>query len=243
MVADLKAIYNFGKATLKFLDDLAITILRNDGYAPQLAIAGEYRIMQHNKTIWEGTEDAIKQFSKKIDDIANNRKLTQKEAKAQIQEFVDEIKVVKNIKLHYDDIVNFRKLKKIPKYILEDGASGTVAKIEINGKNFFGINSSFVPESISLRKKWFDKISWVPPKKSVPKHLGYTQSLTHAEAHSLIEAFEEMGSLPKKVIMYVDRPTCNICKGELPIIMKAMGIEELAIFSGNKIEPLLLKLN
>ena len=71
--------------------------------------------------------------------------------------------------------------------------------------------------------------------------MGYAQSLTHAEAHSLIRAYERQGTLPKKVTMYVDRKTCNICRGELPALLKRIGVEELTIFSGGLKIPVIIK--
>ncbi|WP_077836212.1 deaminase [Clostridium felsineum] len=93
----------------------------------------------------------------------------------------------------------------------------------------------------ALRQKWFEKIQWVPPKKKQPLHLGHAQSLTHGEAHSLINAFEARGSLPKKITMVVDRKTCNMCRGELPALLKALGVEELTIYSGGLSEPIIIK--
>ncbi|MBL7746242.1 MAG: hypothetical protein JNM19_02340 [Chitinophagaceae bacterium] len=152
--------------------------------------------------------------------------------------YLEELIVTRN----YKDIFSFRKAKKLPAYAKEESASGTVCKAEIEGKSFWGINSKLSPEANSLRQKWFKKITWVPPKKKAPAHLGHAQSLSHAEAHTLMNAFEELGSLPRNVTLYVDRATCNMCKGELPAIMKSMGIEELTIFSGNKQIPLIIKI-
>ncbi|WGH74645.1 deaminase [Tenacibaculum tangerinum] len=156
---------------------------------------------------------------------------------------MDEILDVKKITKNFEELDNFRINRKLPKYSIKDGTTGTTAKVEVNNQSFFGINSSFVPESLDLRRKWFNKIKWVPPKKKQPKHLGQAQALTHAEAHSLMNAHEKFGKLPKKIVMYVDRPTCNMCKGELPALMKTMGIDELIIFSGDKKIPLILKVN
>ena len=100
----------------------------------------------------------------------------------------------------------------------------TVAMVEINGKRFYGVNSTITEQSRNstraLRQKWLNKIEWAPYKEKTPKHLGHAQSLTHAEAHSLIRAYERLGSMPSKVTMYVDRKTCNICRGELPALLK-----------------------
>lgn len=141
---------------------------------------------------------------------------------------------------HLDDLANFRKENNLPEYKLNDGSTGTTAKVEINGEDFYGTNSKFSPDTKSLRQEWFDKIDWCPPKANQPAHLGHAQSLTHAEAHALMNAYKKFGSLPKEVTIYVDRPTCNMCKGELPALMKAMGIEKLNIFSGGKTTPMVL---
>lgn len=137
----------------------------------------------------------------------------------------------------------FRKQKGIQPYSLTSG--DTVANITVNDTTYFGVNSSITPDSKEdtkeLREQWLRKIQWVPPKKTAPKHLGYAQSLTHAEANALMNAYEAEKALPKKITMYVDRKTCNICKGELPIILKAMGVEELEVYSGGSMKPVIIK--
>jgi deoxycytidylate deaminase len=67
------------------------------------------------------------------------------------------------------------------------------------------------------------------------------QALLHAEAHSLIKAFEDNGSLPKKVIIFVDRETCTFCTSQMPSILKAMGIEEVKLIQWKSSRGLLLK--
>ena len=143
----------------------------------------------------------------------------------------------------YKKIEDFRKKAGLKAY--SEGSGDTVAYTIINGKTYFGVNSTITKESraasIELRRKWVKEINWIPPKKKIPKHLGYAQSLTHAEAHSLIRAYERQGTLPKKVTMYVDRKTCNICRGELPALLKRIGVEELTIFSGGLKIPVIIK--
>ncbi|MDH2882424.1 deaminase [Bacillus cytotoxicus] len=80
----------------------------------------------------------------------------------------------------------------------------------------------------------------MPPKKNNPKHLGHAQSLTHTKSHSLIRAFEKQGSLPGKVTMYVDQKTCNICRGELPALLKRLDVDELEVFSGGNTKPIII---
>lgn len=41
--------------------------------------------------------------------------------------------------------------------------------------------------------------------------------------------------------MVVDRKTCNMCRGELPALLKALGVEELTIYSGGLPEPIIIK--
>ncbi len=140
-------------------------------------------------------------------------------------------------------IARFREIAGLQPYSEDSG--DTVAMTEVGGHAIFGVNSSITKESHEatkeLRQKWFKMVKWCPPKKKEPKHLGHVQSLTHAESHALIRAYERLGKLPKRIIMYVDRKTCNMCKGEMPALLKHLGVDELTIFSGDSLEPLILK--
>jgi MafB19-like deaminase len=147
------------------------------------------------------------------------------------------------VRIRFKDIEEFRILKNLPKFAEKIPSSGTVAKIEIEGKSFFGINSKLSPDTLFLRKKWFNKISWVPPKKIMPLKINQAQSLLHAEGHALMNAFEEIGELPEKLTLFVDRATCNMCKGELPSLMRAMGIKELTIVHGEARVKMILNTN
>ncbi len=143
----------------------------------------------------------------------------------------------------YNEIEQYRQEIGLGPYTIESG--NTVASINLDGERIFGVNSTITKESQeatkALRQKWFEKIQWVPPKKKQPLHLGHAQSLTHAEAHALINAFENRESLPKKLTMVVDRKTCNMCRGELPALLKTLGLEELTIYSGGLSEALVIK--
>ncbi|WP_332238673.1 deaminase [Sporolactobacillus sp. KGMB 08714] len=161
---------------------------------------------------------------------------------------VDSRDITKNnnqmeINKRYSDIERFRERMGYGKYSSDSG--NTVACIKINDETFYGVNSSISYESkmktIQMRRKWFKEISWAPPKAVKPKHLGYTQSLSHAEAHSLLQAYEKLGKMPSRVTMYVDRPTCGICLGELPIILRHIGVKELIVYSGGRNEPVIIK--
>ncbi len=41
--------------------------------------------------------------------------------------------------------------------------------------------------------------------------------------------------------MVVDRKTCNMCKGEMPALLKHIGVEELKIFCGGSTKPIIIK--
>ncbi|MUG44310.1 deaminase [Paenibacillus woosongensis] len=62
-----------------------------------------------------------------------------------------------------------------------------------------------------------------------------------AESYALIGAYEKMGVLPKRMTRYVDRKTCNMCRGEMPALLKHLDIEELEVFSGESTVPIILK--
>ncbi|WP_306345722.1 deaminase [Vibrio spartinae] len=144
----------------------------------------------------------------------------------------------------YNVISSFRKKAGLQPYSSTSG--DTVAFIEINGKKFFGVNSQITKTSQvsqkALREKWMKEVEWVPPKKNKPKHLGQVQSLTHGESHSLIRAYERLGNqLPKELSMYVDRKTCNMCRGEMPALLKRLGVDKLNIYSGGSTKPIVLE--
>ncbi|MGG4171623.1 T7SS effector LXG polymorphic toxin [Bacillus safensis] len=149
----------------------------------------------------------------------------------------------KQISESYDEIKRFREKAGLKPYAIDSG--DTVAAVKVNDRTFFGVNSTITKESQQatreLRQKWLKEVQWVPPKKSSPKHLGHAQSLTHAESHSLIRAFEKEGQLPQKVTMFVDRKTCNICRGEMPALLKRLGVDELEVYSGGLEKPLVIK--
>ncbi|MBC1523541.1 hypothetical protein HB884_04895 [Listeria booriae] len=165
-------------------------------------------------------------------------------AKSIVKEGSDEAgKHTDTVLKNYDELERFRAEQGYGSYSLD--SKDTVASIKIGDETYFGVNSSISPESkaatIESRRRWFSEITWSPPKPSKPSHLGHTQSLSHAESHSLLQAYEKLGSLPSSVTMTVDRVTCGICLGELPIILRHVGVEELKVFSGGKTVPTIIK--
>lgn len=57
-------------------------------------------------------------------------------------------------------------------------------------------------------------------------------SETHAEAHSLMRAYDKAGdSMPSDVNMFVDRYSCSFCRDPkaLPDLARQMGIQNLTL--------------
>ena len=143
----------------------------------------------------------------------------------------------------YSLIAKFRRMAGLGPYSIDSG--NTVALISVDDNMFFGVNSGITEQSKlatrEIRNKWLKEVNWTPPKKYAPRHLGQALSLTHAEAHALIRAYESLGKLPEVITMYVDRVTCNICRGELPIILKRLRVKELIIYCGGSTTPVVIK--
>jgi hypothetical protein len=138
----------------------------------------------------------------------------------------------------YKRIEQIRKENNLPTY--EERT--TVAFVEVEGKEYFGYNSTITTEfqslSLPIRTKWLNKIDWSSKNYT---SLSQAQALSHAESYSLISAFEARGSLPSKIIMYVDRSTCNICRGQLPYVLKGLKVSEVEIFSGGSTKSIIIK--
>ena len=125
----------------------------------------------------------------------------------ELVKMLDELSEFKNFQKQFDDIAAFRILNKLPKFADEIKDSGTVAKITIKGRSFYGISSGLSPESIALRRRWFKLIKFIPPRR----HLGRARFLNHAEAHALINAYEVMGTLAKKVtLLLIERLSLSV---------------------------------
>lgn len=104
---------------------------------------------------------------------------------------------------------------------------GTVAVIEVDGRKIFGVNSSALINNSDkeLGRQWRDVVGLSKGKDIV---------VFHAEAHSLMRAYEKTGgNLPAKMTMYVDRLTCGICSKYLPELMHEMKVDTLDIVMKN----------
>lgn len=93
--------------------------------------------------------------------------------------------------------------------------------MDINGQAIFGVNSSALLRDVdkNLARSWRDKLGL---------NRGQAQVVFHAEAHSLMRAYEKTGgNMPSTVNMYVDRISCGTCRSYLPKLSQSMGIKTL----------------
>ena len=109
---------------------------------------------------------------------------------------------------------------------------GTVSFLLVNGEPVYGVNSSVRDKQAdALCHKYHKKLLTVPDTKmNIHYGWGTAQIFTHAEAASLITAYEQYGDqLGTEVTLYVDRETCSICRAHLPELMRHIGVEKLTI--------------
>ena len=121
----------------------------------------------------------------------------------------------------------------VPKY--NDGR-GTVSFLLVKGDLVYGVNSSVRDKQAdALCHKYHKKLLTVPDTKmNIHYGWGAAQIFTHAEAASLITAYEQYGDqLGTEVTIYVDRKTCNFCRSFLPELMQYIGVEKLTIVNKN----------
>jgi len=118
-----------------------------------------------------------------------------------------------------DEIAAFRKTNNMPEFRMQPGESGTVSQVEVNGQKVYGFNTTlerttFETDNRALREAALSEIQTKLGKLQGVKYGGRdAMFLTHAEAETLIKAHAQFGKLPEELTMYVDRPTCNACRG------------------------------
>lgn len=133
-------------------------------------------------------------------------------------------------------IAEFRRRANLPAYNPDVEGTGTVAMAVVQGQEFFGINSGFSPSSLTLRKETLARIHAEGHGEGVSTVLHRALALTHAEAHSLMLAYNQLGDLKGTVVVHVDRKTCGFCsaeKGAVAALQRLYGIQELVIIDGD----------
>ncbi|QDT36048.1 polymorphic toxin-type HINT domain-containing protein [Stratiformator vulcanicus] len=112
---------------------------------------------------------------------------------------------VNGIPRGFQDIDSFRSRNGLSPFDPSDPASGTVARISVNGKTFYGVNgaSSQIPPSI---RRGFADAAGTNRR---------ARALHHAEAQALMEASGEIiSSARKNITIFVDRRTCRFCQND-----------------------------
>ena len=130
----------------------------------------------------------------------------------------------------------FGKIEQIRRQLDLDTVAdgGTIAYMPHRGSVGVGYNSGQQGDGTkALRQLFFSRMKRHPEFKDLA-HVGKSKAINHAEAMSLYRAYRKSnGTLPKKLTMYVDRPTCaggGSCVNLLPAVVRELGIEELTIF-------------
>ena len=132
----------------------------------------------------------------------------------------------------FDMIDEFRRLKGNMSQLGDDipirgDGNGTVSFVDIDGNPVFGVNSTNLARDIdkNLGRDWASTLD-------LQYGRGTGQFLTHAEAHSLMRAYDKTGgNLPANMSMYVDRASCSFCRAPdaLPRMAREMGVENLTL--------------
>ena len=130
---------------------------------------------------------------------------------------------------------NYRLRHGLPQYIQEIGATGTVARIRVKGKSFFGAagdEGAWANVPLARRQEYLELLQnagFLGKNKT----LNRVRSLNHAEAMSLMKAIDVLGpgNLGKKLTINVDRVSCGFCKGDsgLDALRRYAGLDELRI--------------
>lgn len=123
----------------------------------------------------------------------------------------------------WDELVNYRRNLGLPPAGSEADKS-SIAKLEIGGQSFFGINSSDNPYPREI------KFQVNPITK------------THAEADAFQQAYDT-GIKAVKVRLIVDRDLCAACglRGGVNSMAWQLGIEELEIITPNGCKTITVK--
>lgn len=133
------------------------------------------------------------------------------------------------------DIANYRQELRLPEYKWIPGETGTVAVTEINGRKFYGHNTTLERSYLGTDNRALREAA-LKDLQDAGELTGYkygnwnVRFLTHAETEALIKAENELGSLEgEEITLHVDRPSCDNCLENLPKLVKIYGIEELRI--------------
>jgi MafB19-like deaminase len=142
-------------------------------------------------------------------------------------------------------IAAFRQSHGIPQLDLTPttgGPTGTVATVRVNGRDIYGLNTTLERQYLGVDTLAARRAVLQQIQQQLGKLQGATiersgQFLTHAEAQALMNAQRELGKLPERLTLFVDRPTCPQCFGSmseptergLRVLAELYGVKELTV--------------
>ncbi len=122
---------------------------------------------------------------------------------------------------------------------------GTMAGTEVEGSASYGVNSKqqwkgFGEKTnpklkggdgtLDFRRYLFEELKNEPEFVKLP-NVGRAEALSHAELQSLFRAAQKNSwKLPSKLVMHVDRFTCDSCTELFSAILRRMKVDELRIY-------------
>ena len=134
-----------------------------------------------------------------------------------------------------DRIAEFRRASGLPEFAPADGTTGTIARLEVGGQEFYGANGEFSQGAKPLRRDVLKRLQEAGLGDDIiGKTLADVRAMSHAEAHVIILAHEVLGELPSQIVVYVDRVTCNFCLGAngVDLLRQLYGFDELVVVDG-----------
>ncbi|HEY1606387.1 MAG TPA: hypothetical protein VGF77_12410 [Allosphingosinicella sp.] len=144
-------------------------------------------------------------------------------------------------------IDDYRQQKGLPGYAQNVGSSGTVSICRAGDQEFYGTNINlssalqhFTPQERDILLPLL-RAAGISLVEHANSELVFQ---THAEAASLLEARQKLGSggMPEVVELFVDRPTCWDCSANLSRLAEYLGIRELRIYYRNQSDsPMIVK--
>ena len=184
--------------------------------------------------------DAIEQQLKSQKELAEVIREAVGEPAAKITEFTPN-RTTAEIDSKLRSIETFRRNNNLPAFS-QSGSSGSVALAEVEGRAYFGMNStlneSLYSLSVEERRLWFKQLKSQGKLKGL-NSLSEAQFLNHAEAEALIKAYKDSAtkSLPEKLDLFVDRQTCPSCRDYLGELAGSLGVKEVHIYYLNQTQP------
>lgn len=145
------------------------------------------------------------------------------------------IRVDGELQSEFQRLRDYRVEQGVGPYIGGKGDTGTVAVARVGDEHFAGTNSTMKlkdgPTMTSAdRAAMLAILQHLGLASTSPADANKRQHFTHAEFEALYLAHRELGTFPDVVELFVDRTTCESCKGNLDAVAAYFGIKELRVY-------------